>query len=62
VCEPPSFSLITGSGGNSHCSMKLEVPLILVRNDGMIYSTGQKYTYNVEPIPLGRAGARGVFD
>jgi len=54
ICEPPSYSQLSCSGGNTHCKTRTEVALYLVRQDGAVYSTGQKYTYQAEPVPFPR--------
>jgi len=54
TCEPPPFSELREANGAAYCTTRTVLPLLLVRNDGAVFPTGQKYTYQVEPVPFSR--------
>lgn len=49
TCEPPPLSAVTGGRQDLSASV-VEVPILLVRSDGVVYNTGKKYTYTPEPL------------
>ena len=55
VCEPPPFRQVAEHMGISHViTTPVEVPIIMVRNDGVVYNTGKKYIYTAEPFSLSK--------
>ena len=51
MTRPPPISRHTGESDNV-CRSRLQVPLLLVRHDGVIYPTGKTYTYDVDHLIL----------
>lgn len=59
VCEPPPYALVAAQLGlPAAISAPVEVPILLVRNDGVVYNTGKKYIYTADPFD-GAAPATG---
>lgn len=54
TCEPPLYSELYGTGGATYCTVRTELPLLLVRKDGAVFNTAHNYTYQVEPVPFNR--------
>eukprot|EP00730_Choanoeca_flexa_P018665 TRINITY_DN9087_c0_g1_i5.p1 TRINITY_DN9087_c0_g1~~TRINITY_DN9087_c0_g1_i5.p1 ORF type:complete len:669 (+),score=194.09 TRINITY_DN9087_c0_g1_i5:160-2166(+) len=50
-CTPPDFKLIAPES-NGICDQPREVELTLVREDGVIYHTGQTYKYDVDNMMM----------
>lgn len=48
MCKPPKIEDITGTS-TPICDV-LHIPLLLVRNDGVIYNIHKKYAYEPDPI------------
>eukprot|EP00039_Didymoeca_costata_P019013 m.335903 g.335903 ORF g.335903 m.335903 type:complete len:626 (+) comp17704_c0_seq1:168-2045(+) len=51
ACYPPHIGDILGDGSQV-CREAKTVPIMLVRDDGVIYPTGKKYTYEVDPVVM----------
>lgn len=51
LCRPPAIEQFTGVKDDV-CRERKEVPLLLVREDGVIYPTGKTYTYEVDHLAL----------
>lgn len=59
LCVVPEISAFRGEWGwGRQPSQPVQVPVSLVRSDGIIYATGLTFTYTPEPNP--NQGARGA--
>ena len=58
LCVVPEISAFRGEWGwGRQPSQPVQVPVSLVRSDGIIYATGLTFTYTPEPNPGTRGGA-----
>eukprot|EP00003_Mantamonas_plastica_P024250 TRINITY_DN448_c0_g1_i10.p1 TRINITY_DN448_c0_g1~~TRINITY_DN448_c0_g1_i10.p1 ORF type:complete len:614 (-),score=153.07 TRINITY_DN448_c0_g1_i10:328-2169(-) len=56
VCTVPTMEQLVGDCEVAHvpayCKVRIEVPLILVRPDGLLYPTGQSFIYDAVPLQV----------
>jgi hypothetical protein len=51
LCQPPPIGAVLGTS-ETVCRVRTAVPLLLVRDDGVIYRTGRTFTYEVDPVAV----------